>query len=168
MRSSSVRRGTTSAAGAPVSAAARGSPVMRGRGRRAVRRHDLVAADRLAVPRDLVQDAHRVQHAQRAWREAVAAGLVARKLGSVEQHDVEAAAGQKVRGGRAAWPGADDRHVMHRPLIIRGAPEGQSEPDVHRRGSRRSPSAAPAPRSADWSRRARSAAPGTARSAAPR
>ncbi len=70
-----------------------------GRGAAAIRRHHLVTVDTATVRRHLSKDAHAVEHAQRARRQAVAAGFVSRKLGPVEQEHVETAFAQEVRRG---------------------------------------------------------------------
>src|SRR5436305_2041892 len=58
------------------------------------------------------QQVHLIEDAQCARCESIATSLVAREIGAVQQQDVESAATQEVRRGRASWPGPDDDDVM--------------------------------------------------------
>ena len=56
-------------------------------------------------------DAHGDELLGGARGEAVAAHLLARERGLLQQQDVESGLGQVVRGGGTGWPGPDDDHI---------------------------------------------------------
>jgi hypothetical protein len=64
-----------------------------------LRRDDLIRLNRTAVLRDRTQHAHVVECTQRSRREPVAAGLVTRELGSIQDKDVQPVSAQQVARG---------------------------------------------------------------------
>jgi hypothetical protein len=56
-------------------------------------------------------DAHGDELLDRARGEAVAADLLARELGLLQEQDVETGLGEVVRGRGAGWPRAHDDHI---------------------------------------------------------
>ena len=84
----------------------------RGGGGSPVRRHHLVGVDPPAALCDRPQQPHLSQHAQRPRGEAVAAGLVTRKIGSIQQQDVKSVGAQEVRRRRSAGTGTHHDHIM--------------------------------------------------------